>query len=138
MENEFNQVRYPEAIEQLAEIVVELEDALKKGNDKKGGEYFPEPLKVFFHEALTELSSVLGVVYGGKLNDPKGLEEQLRKANDCFVRNNHVPNSDYAEFGLKARLVINATIREIYKLAQTPRPGDRSSSSQRHLEPIHS
>lgn len=116
-ESEEAQKVLPVAIEELEEIVNKVEKSLEN----------PEGLSPATQEtyqvALTELSTVLGVLYRGKPFDPKELDLILRKVQRCFYEVSQDYSLPYEEslFSSHARTLISRAKREIYKLdALTP------------------
>ncbi|GJL67671.1 MAG: hypothetical protein NPIRA06_03060 [Nitrospirales bacterium] len=132
MSNANSAVDCPPSIKQLDEIVSEMEKALSTS-----GALLPI-FRPLLHEATMELSSVLGMIYGGRVGNPEILEKRLRKANKYLGNEIIAKSTKLMEFSSKARLVIDAAIREIYKLNQPHDLDPRNPSRVEHFEHTHS
>ncbi len=105
---------------ELEEIISELEGALEQ----------PDLLGVrftrIFHIALWDLSSVLGILRGGKSVDSEKLDSLLRNAHDCFemIGENVAMSPELRRFSSKARSVISKIKREVYESPVAPDHAD--------------
>lgn len=119
---------FPSAILELENIIKELEDILEHP------EWWGTTTREIFYVALSELSSVWGILNRGRSFDSRQLDAILDNVQNCLYeidKDDSLPER-ISQFSMHARLSISRAKREIYKLEASLNPAASDNLQHAH------